>query len=258
MAAMIRPSLSSPPPGSRRSPGSVRRSRSASGGLGSSRHSGLAAKPHPAYVSASSAKQTALGYSKDPYGRMTKVQGDKDTVFGFTGHFWHAQSGLNLTLFRAHDPNMGRWINRDPIAEKGGFNVYRYAFGNPINLIDPLGLSCTPRDFAFDGLGLALGIGAVLFPEVAVAIGIVGAAAAVINHFVAPSPGFSGVGVGMGAAGSAAGVFGGMGGTSSGFLNAAGEIASGLGDAIGVMGIAVSVASTAVDAADCINNCHKK
>ena len=40
----------------------------------------------------------------------------RSASFGFTGDFWHAQSGLDLTLFRAYDPSLGRWISRDPIA----------------------------------------------------------------------------------------------------------------------------------------------
>lgn len=89
-------------------------------------------------------------YDYDPYGRMTKVQGDRDSAFTYTGHFWHAQSGLNLTKNRAYDPNLGRWISRDPLllAEQiDGPNVYAYVIGDPINLFDPLGLSsCSPCD----------------------------------------------------------------------------------------------------------------
>jgi uncharacterized protein RhaS with RHS repeats len=32
------------------------------------------------------------------------------------------------------------WLNRDPIAEWGGLNLYAYVANNPINLFDPLGL----------------------------------------------------------------------------------------------------------------------
>jgi len=83
-------------------------------------------------------------YDYDPYGRMTKISGDKDTVFGYTGHMWHAQSGLNLTLFRAYDPNFGRWISRDPIGMADGTNLYAYVRNNPINSVDKFGLdTCT-------------------------------------------------------------------------------------------------------------------
>jgi RHS repeat-associated protein len=79
-------------------------------------------------------------YDYDPYGRMTKVSGDKDSPFTYTGHFWHQPSGLNLSLFRAYDPNLGRWISGDPIEEAGGGNLYGYVDNEPIGQIDPLGL----------------------------------------------------------------------------------------------------------------------
>ncbi len=80
-------------------------------------------------------------YDYDPYGRMTKISGDRDSLFGYTGHLWHPQSGLNLTLFRAYDPNLGRWISRDPIGERGGVNLYDYVSNNPVQYVDPYGLA---------------------------------------------------------------------------------------------------------------------
>jgi RHS repeat-associated protein len=53
---------------------------------------------------------------------------------------YHRSSGLNLTLFRAYDSDLGRWISRDPIGERGGLNLYGYVGGNPISVIDPFGL----------------------------------------------------------------------------------------------------------------------
>jgi RHS repeat-associated protein len=85
-------------------------------------------------------------YQYDPYGQRTKVSGNLDTEFGFTGHYYHEVSGLFLTLYRAYDPETGRWISRDPIAEDGGLNLYAYAFNDPVGLADPLGLDPSMND----------------------------------------------------------------------------------------------------------------
>jgi len=102
-------------------------------------------------------------YDYDPYGRKTLVQGTDFSDFGYAGMFFEPTSGLNLTLFRAYDPNAGRWLNQDPLASqplsmmfpgKDGTlmarpipaellvspNLYEYVGNNPINKVDPYGL----------------------------------------------------------------------------------------------------------------------
>ena len=76
----------------------------------------------------------------DPYGRQTKLQGDLNPDFGYAGMYYHAASGLNLTLYRAYSADLGRWLSRDPLAEETGLNLYVYVMNNPINGFDPLGL----------------------------------------------------------------------------------------------------------------------
>jgi hypothetical protein len=42
---------------------------------------------------------------------------------------------------RDYDLEIGRWTEKDPILFNGGdANIYRYAFGDPLNFIDPTGL----------------------------------------------------------------------------------------------------------------------
>jgi RHS repeat-associated protein len=85
-------------------------------------------------------------YAYDPWGRRTKVNGLLNADFGFTGHYYHAPSGLDLTLYRAYSADLGRWLNRDPIDNAEtiqGPSLYEYVEDNPVDLIDPLGEDAT-------------------------------------------------------------------------------------------------------------------
>jgi RHS repeat-associated protein len=84
-------------------------------------------------------------YDYDPYGRRTKLTGSLDADFGFTGHY-HQSSGLSLALYRAYDADLGRWVNRDPVGEYGGLNLYGYVRNNPLNWVDPFGLAAIYTD----------------------------------------------------------------------------------------------------------------
>lgn len=83
---------------------------------------------------------SAGGTEYDPYGSAHQLSGTMGQSFGFAGFLAHAPSGLSLAPFRAYDSGVGRWLNRDPIGELGGLNLYAYVGGNPINRTDPLGL----------------------------------------------------------------------------------------------------------------------
>jgi RHS repeat-associated protein len=83
-------------------------------------------------------------YDYDPFGVRTKLSGDLDADFGFTGHYHHLPSGLNLSLYRAYSSTLGRWISRDPLKDaemSQGANLYLYARNDPITTFDPFGLA---------------------------------------------------------------------------------------------------------------------
>ena len=79
-------------------------------------------------------------YDYDPWGRRTKLTGDKDTDWGFTGHYEHTPSGLTLAVFRAYDSILGRWISEDPAGAIDTLNRYEYVSDEPLAGVDPLGL----------------------------------------------------------------------------------------------------------------------
>jgi len=87
----------------------------------------------------SGVRTTQVSY--DPWGRLEPTSGTPVTA-GYTGHGWNADAGLWLTLHRAYDPELGRWLSEDPLREQGEtLNFYTYVRQNPVGLMDPFGLA---------------------------------------------------------------------------------------------------------------------
>jgi RHS repeat-associated protein len=85
-------------------------------------------------------------YAYAPFGQRTRVAGDLDSDFGFTGHFLHRPSGLHLTMYRAYDATLGQWLSRDPLGEGDDLNLFGYVRNDPVNYYDPLGLQNRAND----------------------------------------------------------------------------------------------------------------
>ncbi len=43
---------------------------------------------------------------------------------------------MYLATYRGYNPFKARWLNRDPIEENGGLNLYEYVGGDPITYVD--------------------------------------------------------------------------------------------------------------------------
>jgi RHS repeat-associated protein len=81
-------------------------------------------------------------YKYDPYGKTLISSGTLAgaNVYRFSSKEIHVNSGLYYYGFRFYDPNLQRWLNRDPIGEEGGINLYVCFSNNPLSNYDPTGL----------------------------------------------------------------------------------------------------------------------
>jgi len=62
----------------------------------------------------------------------------------YQGQYLDEESGLHYNRYRYYSPKQQRFIHQDPIGLVGGINHYQYA-PNPVNWVDPFGLSCKEK-----------------------------------------------------------------------------------------------------------------
>ncbi|MGF1785549.1 RHS repeat-associated core domain-containing protein [Photobacterium swingsii] len=77
-------------------------------------------------------------YDYSPYGSVGSSNYDLQ-LFGMSIKHSDFASGLVYFGYRFYMPNLGRWLNRDPLQEQGGINLYAYVNGDPLGYVDPDG-----------------------------------------------------------------------------------------------------------------------
>ena len=92
-------------------------------------------------------------YEYDPYGNLTasyeSAWVSSPLTFRFSTKYLDTETGLYYFGYRYYLPRLGRWINRDPISEEGGVNLYGYVGNGPIDGVDPDGLWSTWSDSSY-------------------------------------------------------------------------------------------------------------
>ena len=80
-------------------------------------------------------------YHYNEFGALLSTSGTIDQPFRFSTQPYDPQTGLSYYGYRFYAPPIGRWLNRDPIGESGGLNLYGFVGNNPVNFVDPWGLA---------------------------------------------------------------------------------------------------------------------
>gem|GEM_PF-3015986 len=78
----------------------------------------------------------------DAFGNRTESSTTSDPLAVFdaqSGYITDAATGLQLLGHRYYDPGAGRFINRDPVGQLGGLNLYCYVGNQPVNFFDSAG-----------------------------------------------------------------------------------------------------------------------
>ena len=85
---------------------------------------------------------SAAHFEYSPFGKIISENGSmpENFAFRFSSEYNDSETGLVYYNYRYYDANMGRWINRDPIGEDGGDNLYGFVGNDGVNRWDYLGL----------------------------------------------------------------------------------------------------------------------
>ena len=78
---------------------------------------------------------------------LSNVEGSGLFNFRFSTKYEDIETGLLYYGYRYYNAETGRWLNRDPIGELGGLNLYGFVSNDSINAVDKYGLAL----YAFDG-----------------------------------------------------------------------------------------------------------
>ena len=86
-------------------------------------------------------------YTYDAFGKLIAKSGPLADFFRhrFSTKYFDAESNLYYYGYRFYHPALMRWLNRDPIEEDGGENLYGFCGNNPISQYDILGQSTCCR-----------------------------------------------------------------------------------------------------------------
>ncbi len=95
----------------------------------------------------------AAGYEYSAFGEPMRADVLDATVadnpWRYSTKYTDVETGLVYYGYRYYTPNLGRFVNRDPIQETGGLNLYGFCANNPVSRWDVLGLDWNDEAIQF-------------------------------------------------------------------------------------------------------------
>ena len=106
------------------------------------------------YLNASSGGSVTASYEYNAYGQIIASSGSATNfAFGFATQYTDRETGLIYYGMRFYDPKHGRFLNRDPLQEGGGNDLYGFTLNNPAKGWDMLGMDTRAEEDARPGRG---------------------------------------------------------------------------------------------------------
>ncbi|MBR3222224.1 MAG: RHS repeat-associated core domain-containing protein [Kiritimatiellae bacterium] len=87
------------------------------------------------------AGNVVASYTYDAFGKTISETGSLAHLFRhrFSTKYYDAETGLYYYGYRFYSPSLKRWLNRDPIEEEGGVNLYGFCVNNAVCRYDKYG-----------------------------------------------------------------------------------------------------------------------
>ena len=100
--------------------------------------------------------QRVESYAYSPYGKVSEPS-SVGNPYLYTGREYDDETGLYYYRARYYHPQLGRFLQADPIRYNDETNLYSYVRNNPIGSIDPYGYASLPSGFKIGLSGFAAG-----------------------------------------------------------------------------------------------------